>query len=462
MFVDEAKIYVKGGDGGDGAVAFRREKYVPLGGPAGGDGGRGGDVVFVVDEGLRTLVDFRYQKHFKAERGENGRSKNQHGRSAPDLIVRVPPGTRVFDAESGLLMADLMDIGERFVVARGGRGGRGNTRFATAKNPAPHMSEKGEPGEERWVRLELALLADVGLVGYPSVGKSTIISKVSGARPKIADYPFTTLSPNLGVVRVGTDRSFVLADLPGLIEGAHAGAGLGHQFLRHIARTRLIVHVVDMASSTSDEARDPFNDFLAINDELRRFEGARLDRIPQLIAANKMDMPGAEVALQAFRKALSEQSVLLPPLPPRKVGEETETMRLDDIVFPISALTGEGLQALIETIDQVLQGMDVVGLHYPAQILDILPSHEQSQAIPAQEDEEERIVYTIRREGDLFVVESERLLKIMARINFEQEEAAERFAHLLRKIGLEDALRAAGAKDGDEIAIGELIFELSD
>jgi len=459
MFVDEAKIYVKGGDGGDGAVAFRREKYVPLGGPAGGDGGRGGDVVFVVDEGLRTLVDFRYQKHFKAERGENGRNKNQHGRSAPDLIVRVPPGTRVLDAESGVLLADLVEIGERFIVARGGRGGRGNTRFATAKNPAPHMSEKGEPGEERWVRLELALLADVGLVGYPSVGKSTIISRVSGARPKIADYPFTTLSPNLGVVRLGTEQSFVLADLPGLIEGAHAGAGLGHQFLRHIARTRLIVHVIDMVST---EGRDPLQDFLTINDELRRFEGAHLDRIPQLIATNKMDMPGAWEALESFKRALTALGSYLPPLPPRKVGEETETMRLEEIVFPISALNGEGLKELMQTIYQVLEGMDAIGMLYPAQKIDVVPLHERERDSSDKEDEEERITYTIRREGELYIVESERLFKIMARINFEQEEAAERFAHLLRRIGVEDALRAAGAKEGDEVAIGELVFELSD
>ncbi|MED4213671.1 GTPase ObgE, partial [Priestia megaterium] len=247
MFVDQVKIYVKGGDGGNGMVAYRREKYVPKGGPAGGDGGKGADVVFVVEEGLRTLMDFRYQRHFKADRGQHGMSKGQHGRKSEDLIVKVPPGTIVKDEKTGQILADLVTHGQTAVIAKGGRGGRGNSRFATATNPAPEIAENGEPGQERDVILELKVLADVGLVGFPSVGKSTLLSVVSSARPKIAEYHFTTIVPNLGVVETGDNRSFVMADLPGLIEGAHAGVGLGHQFLRHIERTRVIVHVIDMS-----------------------------------------------------------------------------------------------------------------------------------------------------------------------------------------------------------------------
>ena len=258
MFVDKAKVYVKGGDGGDGLIAFRREKYVPEGGPAGGDGGKGGDVIFRVDEGLRTLMDFRYQKHFKAKRGEKGRNKSQHGANADSMIVRIPPGTILTDDDTGEVIGDLTRHGQQVVVARGGRGGRGNIRFATPNNPAPELAENGEEGEERYVTMELKVMADVGLVGFPSVGKSTLLSVVSAAQPKIGAYHFTTITPNLGVVEVGDGRNFVMADLPGLIEGAHEGVGLGHEFLRHVERTRVIVHVVDMAGT---EGRDPFEDW---------------------------------------------------------------------------------------------------------------------------------------------------------------------------------------------------------
>lgn len=254
MFVDQVQVYVKAGDGGNGMVAFRREKYVPKGGPAGGDGGNGGDVVFEVDEGLNTLMDFRYQKHFKASRGENGMSKGQHGKNADPLIVKVPPGTTVKDADTGEVIADLIEHRQQAVIAKGGRGGRGNIRFATPRNRAPEIAENGEPGQERYIQLKLKLLADVGLVGFPSVGKSTLLSVVTAAKPKIADYHFTTLVPNLGVVETEDHRSFVMADLPGLIEGAHEGVGLGHQFLRHVERTRVIVHVIDMSGM---EGRDP-------------------------------------------------------------------------------------------------------------------------------------------------------------------------------------------------------------
>ena len=287
MFVDHVKIYVKGGDGGDGMVAFRREKYIAYGGPAGGDGGKGANVVFIVDEGLRTLMDFRYQRHFKAPRGEHGGSKNMHGKNATDIVVKVPPGTIVTDAEDGTIIADLVEHGQTAVIAKGGRGGRGNSRFATPSNPAPELSEKGEPGVDREINLELKVLADAGLVGFPSVGKSTLLSVVSAAKPKIADYHFTTLVPNLGMVETDDHRGFVLADLPGLIEGAHQGVGLGHQFLRHIERTRVIIHVIDMSGL---EGRDPYEDFLTINEELEQYN-LRLTERPQIIVANKMDMP---------------------------------------------------------------------------------------------------------------------------------------------------------------------------
>ncbi len=302
MFIDQTKVYVKGGDGGNGMVAFRREKYVPKGGPAGGDGGKGADVIFEVEEGLRTLMDFRYQRHFKAPRGEHGMSKNQHGRGAKDMIVKVPPGTVVSDAKTNEVIADLTEHGQRAVIAKGGRGGRGNSRFATPANPAPELSEHGEPGQERDIVLELKLLADVGLVGFPSVGKSTLLSVVSSARPKIAEYHFTTIVPNLGMVETEDGRSFVMADLPGLIEGAHSGVGLGHQFLRHIERTRVIVHVIDMAAM---EGRNPYEDYVTINNELEQYNLRLMER-PQIIVANKMDMPGAEENLAEFKNKLTE------------------------------------------------------------------------------------------------------------------------------------------------------------
>lgn len=275
MFVDQVKINVKAGNGGDGMVAFRREKFVPNGGPAGGDGGKGANVVFEVDEGLRTLVDFRFKRKFKAEHGENGMSKSMHGRGASDLVIPVPPGTLVKDLETGETIADLVAHGQRAIIAKGGRGGRGNKRFATPANPAPELSENGEPGQERSIQLELKVLADVGLVGFPSVGKSTLLSIVSAARPKIAAYHFTTLVPNLGMVDTGDGRSFVMADLPGLIEGASQGVGLGHQFLRHIERTRVIVHVIDMSGA---EGRDPYEDFMTINKELEDYNLRLLER----------------------------------------------------------------------------------------------------------------------------------------------------------------------------------------
>ena len=307
MFYDRTKIYVKAGNGGNGAVSFRREKYVPLGGPDGGDGGRGGDIILVADEGLRTLVDFRYKRHYKGDRGEHGQGKDRHGKSAEDLILRVPVGTIVKDAETGEILADFTKHGQREVVAKGGRGGRGNARFISNTNKAPTVAERGEPGEERWLLLELKLLADVGLVGFPNVGKSTLISKVSAARPKIADYPFTTLVPNLGVVRV-EEESFVMADIPGIIEGAHTGAGLGLEFLRHVERTRLLLHVLDISGS---EGRDPVQDFEIINRELREYSPALAER-PMLVVPNKIDLPGSEDNLARLREHLRDKYEIFP------------------------------------------------------------------------------------------------------------------------------------------------------
>lgn len=430
MFVDKAKIFVKGGDGGDGIVSFRREKYVENGGPAGGDGGNGGDLVFQVDEGLRTLMDFRYQKHFKAQRGERGKVKGMHGASAEDTIVRVPPGTVVVDDDTGEVIADMTRNGQRVVVAKGGRGGRGNIRFATANNPAPYIAENGEEGEARWVVLELKVMADVGLVGFPSVGKSTLLSVVSGAKPKIGAYHFTTITPNLGVVDVGDGRSFVMADLPGLIEGAHEGVGLGHEFLRHVERTRVIIHVVDMSAS---EGRDPFDDWVKINAELAMYN-EKLAQRPQIIAANKMDMPEAEEQLVSFRERLGELD-----------GDQPYE------IVPISSLTKQGIQELLykaaDTLDSVAAE----------------PAVEEVKDIEERKvytfDKKDEAVFTIRRDNEDYVVESEEIERYMKRFNLTSYDAVMKFARMLRKMGVDDALRKRGAKDGDTVRIGNFSFE---
>ncbi|GJM79288.1 GTPase Obg [Paenibacillus sp. HMSSN-139] len=428
MFVDKAKIYVKGGDGGDGLVAFRREKYVPEGGPAGGDGGKGGDVIFRVDEGLRTLMDFRYQRHFKAQRGEKGRNKSQHGANAENMIVRVPPGTVVIDDDTQEVLADLTRHGQQIVVARGGRGGRGNIRFATPNNPAPELAEHGEEGQERWVVLELKVMADVGLVGFPSVGKSTLLSVVSAAKPKIGAYHFTTITPNLGVVEVGDGRSFVMADLPGLIEGAHEGVGLGHEFLRHVERTRLIVHVVDMAAS---EGRDPFEDWQKINDELRQYN-ADLEKRPQIVAANKMDMPEAAEHLAKFR-------------------EEVAKVRGDLEILPISSLTRQGIQELLYRVSDLLEQIPEA------------PAIEEVTELAERKiyklDKSEDDSFTIRRENETFVVESAKIERMMKRMQLNSHDAILKLARTLRHMGVDDELRKRGAKDGTLVRIGDFEFE---
>ncbi|MCD1258220.1 GTPase ObgE [Paenibacillus athensensis] len=428
MFVDKAKIFVKGGDGGDGVVAFRREKYVPEGGPAGGDGGSGGDVIFRVDEGLRTLMDFRYQKHFKAPRGEKGRNKAQHGANAEDMIVRVPPGTVVIDDDTQEVIADLTWHGQEVVVAHGGRGGRGNMRFVTSQHTAPEIAENGEDGEERWVVLELKVMADVGLVGFPSVGKSTLLSVVSAAKPKIAAYHFTTLTPNLGVVDVGDGRSFVMADLPGLIEGAHVGVGLGHEFLRHVERTRVIVHVVDMSAA---DGRDPYEDFNKINEEIKLYN-AKLEQRPQLLVANKMDMPESADNLELFKEQLAAD------------GRELD-------IYEISALTRSGVQELLYRIAELLESIpDVPEVEEVADV-------EERKVFRFEKREE--MDYTIRRENDTFIVESPSIERLIKRTNFSTQDGIMRFARILRNMGIDRELRSRGAVDGQTIRIADFEFE---
>lgn len=429
MFVDQVKIYVKAGNGGDGMVAFRREKFVPNGGPAGGDGGKGADVVFVVDEGLRTLVDFRFKRIFKAEHGEHGMSKSMHGRGAEDLVVKVPQGTIVKDIDTGEIIADLVAHGQRAVIAKAGRGGRGNKRFATPANPAPELSENGEPGQERNVQLELKVLADVGLVGFPSVGKSTLLSVVSAARPKIAAYHFTTIVPNLGMVDAGDGRSFVMADLPGLIEGASQGVGLGHQFLRHIERTRVIVHVIDMSGS---EGRVPYEDYMAINNELEQYNLRLMER-PQIIVANKMDMPDAEENLNEFKTKIAE----------------------DITVFPISAVTKTGLRELLLAIADKLETTPEFPLN------EILEQEDEDTVLYKYVAEEPD--FEISREPDgTFVLSGAKIERLFTMTNFERDASISRFARQLRAMGVDEALRKRGAKDGDIVRLLDYEFEFMD
>lgn len=424
MFYDQAKIYVKGGDGGAGAVAFRREKYVPEGGPAGGDGGRGGNVVFVADEGLRTLADFRYKRHYKADRGDHGQGKHMHGRGAEDLVVRIPTGTLIKDQDTGEVLADLTEHGQKVIVAKGGRGGRGNARFMSNTNKAPTLAENGEPGEDHYLTLELKLLADVGLVGFPNVGKSTIISQVSAAKPKIADYHFTTLVPNLGVVDLEDGYSFVMADIPGLIEGAHTGAGLGHEFLRHTERTRLILHVLDISGS---EERDPLEDYRIIQEELLQYS-PELAKRPMLVVANKMDIPGAEENLKRLQDEL---------------GSETE-------IFSVSAATGEGLKALLYRIAQVLPEI-------PAP--EIFIRKDESHRVTHVEQKER---FVITKEEGVFVVSGKEVEKHVKMTLFDSEEGVYRFQTILKTMGVDNALREEGIKEGDKVQIAEVEFNWED
>lgn len=426
MFVDQVKIYLKAGDGGNGITAYRREKYVPFGGPAGGDGGKGASVVFEVDEGLRTLMDFRYQRQFKAKKGENGQISNMHGKNAEDLVLKVPPGTTIKSSETDQILGDLVEHGQRATVAKGGRGGRGNSRFATPKNPAPDFSENGEPGEEIEVVLELKLLADVGLVGFPSVGKSTLLSIVSKAKPKIGAYHFTTIQPNLGVVSTPDHRSFVMADLPGLIEGASDGVGLGHQFLRHVERTKVIVHVIDMSGM---EGRDPYEDYLTINKELRAYK-KRLEDRPQIVVANKMDMPEAQEHLEQFKSKVDSNITII----------------------PISSFTRENIDQLLYNIADTLETVkdedfsmeDKVGVNR------VVYKHTPSQ------DQ-----FNITRDDDgAYVVSGNAIERMFKMTDFNSDPAVRRFARQMRSMGIDDALREKGAENGDIVRIlgGEFEF----
>lgn len=435
MFLDTAKISVKAGRGGDGMVAFRREKYVPNGGPWGGDGGKGGSVIFKVNEGLRTLMDFRYNRNFKAKAGEKGMTKGMHGRGAEDLIVSLPPGTTVRDATTGKVITDLVEHDQEFVVARGGRGGRGNIRFATPRNPAPEIAENGEPGEERELQLELKILADVGLVGFPSVGKSTLLSVVSAAKPKIGAYHFTTIVPNLGMVRTKSGDSFAMADLPGLIEGASQGVGLGTQFLRHIERTRVILHVIDMSAS---EGRDPYDDYVSINNELETYNLRLMER-PQIIVANKMDMPDSEENLAAFKEKLAANY------------DEFDNMPM---IFPISSLAHQGLENLMDATAELLVNTEEFLLY------DETDMQEDEAYYGFNEDERP---FEITRDDDAtWVLYGDKLEKLFVMTNMERDESIMKFARQLRGMGVDEALRERGAKDGDIVRIGNFEFEFVD
>lgn len=420
MFIDEVVVEIQAGSGGNGCMAFRREKYVELGGPFGGNGGRGSNIIFKVDEGLNTLIDLRYKKSIKGNKGQNGEGKAKHGRKAEDVIVRVPLGTVITDVDTNLVIADLIKKDDEVVVAAGGRGGRGNIAFATRTNPAPNMAENGEPGEEKKVRVEIKLLADVGLVGMPSVGKSTLISKISASKPKIAAYHFTTLSPNLGVVRTIDNRSFVVADLPGLIKGASLGEGLGDQFLKHVERTRVIAHIIDISAF---EGRDPYEDYVTINEELRNFKEEMLDK-PQIIIANKIDMPGALENLEIFKKQVN--------LP----------------IYPISAINSVGLDEVLVVLANMLEKIEKHPLYEEEKF--------ESHVLYKFKNEQAFKVY---KDNNTWVVTGEVVEKLVKMTRFTSDEAALRFTNKLRKIGLDDKLRELGANEGDNVRILDYEFE---
>jgi Obg family GTPase CgtA len=423
-FIDKVKIYVEAGKGGDGVVAFRREAYVPKGGPAGGDGGKGGSIIFEATTSLSTLLDFRYHREYKAKNGQQGMAKKMHGSDAADMILRVPVGTMIYDEDTGKILADLTRDKQRAVIAKGGRGGRGNARFATSRNPAPTICERGEPGEKHNLICELKLLADVGLVGFPSVGKSTLLSVVSRAKPEIADYHFTTIVPNLGVVQAKDGRSFVMADLPGLIEGASQGKGLGHQFLRHIERCRVIVHVIDMGGS---EGRDPYEDYLAINKELGEYKYRLLER-PQIIIANKMDEENAEENLRIFQE---------------KVGKDVK-------IFPVIALIQEGVDMPLYAIADLLEKTPQFETEEDIQENSILYTYHS----------EDEVGFEIHNEGNgYWCVTGPKVERIVQMSSLGSDDGVKRFAQKMRNIGLDDALRVAGVQPGDTVTILDFEFE---
>ena len=421
MFVDEVIIKVIAGKGGDGCTSFRREKYIPLGGPNGGNGGKGADIIFVVEKGLKTLVDLKYKKQIKGDKGVNGKGSNRHGAKAEDVIVKVPEGTTLIDEETGLVICDLVNEGDSFVVCHGGRGGRGNKAFATQEDPAPNMSEFGEPGEERIVKCELKVLADVGLVGMPSVGKSTILSLISGASPKIAAYHFTTLNPNLGVVGLKDGRNFVMADLPGLIEGASEGAGLGEKFLKHAMRTRVIGHVLDMGSF---EGRDPLEDYKIIRKELEAYDN-KLARKPELIIANKMDLPEAIDNLHRFKAEY-------PDLP----------------VVEVSAMELTGIDEMVRGLADMLDKVEAEPVYDETNF--------ESHIIYKFNNEKP---YTITRDDKgVWIIQGAEIEKLFKMTKFFEDEGARRFARKLRGMGVEEELERLGAERGDDVQILDFMF----
>ncbi len=417
MFIDEATIWVKAGDGGNGCMSFRREKFIPFGGPDGGEGGKGGDVILEASPALQTLMDFRYRKHFKAPKGLNGKGKNMSGREGENLVLPVPIGTIVFDKKTGEMLADLATIGARAVVAKGGRGGHGNTHFSNSTHKAPRFAEKGEPGEERDLRFELKLLADVGIIGFPNAGKSTLLSHISAARPKIADYPFTTLTPQLGVVSL-YDKQIVFADIPGLIEGAHEGAGLGVRFLKHIERTRLLIHLIDL-NDVKEEC--PLEQFDGINRELEAYS-PKLSRLSQIIAGNKIDIPEAKAKVPILAEALKQKEKTL---------------------FPISAASGEGIEALLQAAFRELETLSTVEEEAPA---------------PLPPRIEETRIIQIRREENAFVVTGKDVERAVAMTDLENEEAVENLQRILDRFGVEVELRKVGVREGDLVKIGAAEF----
>lgn len=419
MFVDEVVVEVSAGRGGDGCMAFRREKYIAMGGPFGGNGGKGGDIKFKADEGLRTLIDLRYQKHVKGNPGMNGQGKNKNGKNAEDTIVKVPVGTTVKDYDTGMIIGDLTYHGEEIVVSYGGRGGRGNVTLATRSNPCPSYCERGEPGEERKVKVELRMLADVGLVGLPSVGKSTLLSMITNANPKIAAYHFTTLSPNLGVVST-KDYSYTVADLPGLIEGASDGLGLGHKFLKHIERTKIIAHIVDMSGM---EGRDPYDDYITIRRELEKFSPKLLNKT-EIILANKMDLESSHKNLEKFK-----EKVKVP-------------------VYEMSAILNQGLDEVIEALAELIKNTkDEVLFEESVQESHVLYQFKKEKP------------FSIIKDKNVYVIKGETIEKLFKMTNFNTEEALIRFSHKLRKMGVDDELEKMGIQEGDIVRILDYEFE---
>lgn len=422
MFVDNVKITVRSGKGGDGSVAFRHEKYVPLGGPAGGDGGRGGDIILRADEGMNTLMDFRYKRIFKADPGQNGQIKAMYGRKADPVFIVVPTGTAVYDEDTGKLIGDLVENNQELVVAKGGKGGRGNIHFANSKNRAPEVAENGEPGQEKHLRLELRLIADVGLVGFPSVGKSTLLSVATSAKPKIAAYHFTTLNPNLGMVKLDNGNDFVIADLPGLIEGASNGVGLGIQFLRHVERTRVILHLVDM---DPENGRDPYEDYLSIRKELGTYDENILSR-PEIIVPTKLDIAGSEERLAEFKEKLPD----------------------DADIFAISSIQHTGVKALLNHTSEVLS--KAAPIHF-----DVVSDETVEYNYQPKADK-----FKVQRVGEHdFEVTGEEVERMLQMSNLDHQDGIMRFARKLKSMGVEDALMKAGAESGDSVTILDFTFE---